>query len=53
MKTKLKILAAAAISIGLMTESALAEDIKIGFNVPLTGFAASDGKSAQNGAELA
>ena len=28
-------------------------DIKIGFNVPLTGFAAFDGKSALNGAELA
>ena len=27
--------------------------IKIGFNVPLTGFAAADGKSALNGAELA
>ena len=32
--------------------SALA-DIKIGFNVPLTGFAASDGKSALEGAKLA
>ena len=28
-------------------------DIKIGFNVPLTGFAAFDGKSALHGAELA
>ena len=28
-------------------------NIKIGFNVPLTGFAAADGKSALNGAELA
>ena len=28
-------------------------DVKIGFNVPLTGFAAFDGKSALNGAELA
>ncbi len=28
-------------------------DIKIGFNVPLTGFAASDGKSALEGAKLA
>jgi branched-chain amino acid transport system substrate-binding protein len=32
---------------------ALAEPVKIGFNVPLTGFAAADGKSALNGAELA
>jgi branched-chain amino acid transport system substrate-binding protein len=30
-----------------------ASSIKIGFNVPLTGFAAADGKSALNGAELA
>jgi branched-chain amino acid transport system substrate-binding protein len=30
-----------------------ADTIKIGFNAPLTGFAASDGKSALNGAELA
>jgi len=28
-------------------------EVKIGFNVPLTGFAAADGKSALNGAELA
>ena len=28
-------------------------DIKIGFNVPLTGFAAADGKSALEGAKLA
>ena len=32
---------------------AMAEPVKIGFNVPLTGFAAADGKSALNGAELA
>ncbi len=30
-----------------------AQEIKIGFHAPLTGFAASDGKSAQLGAELA
>lgn len=30
-----------------------AETIKIGFNAPLTGFAAADGKSALTGAELA
>ena len=29
------------------------ETIKIGFNVPLTGFAAADGTSARHGAELA
>jgi len=32
---------------------AQAQSIRIGFHAPLTGFAASDGKSAQNGAELA
>jgi branched-chain amino acid transport system substrate-binding protein len=32
---------------------AAAQTIKIGFHVPLTGFAAADGKSALNGAELA
>lgn len=53
MKTRLKSLTIAAFGLSLMAGSALAENIKIGFNVPLTGFAASDGKSAQNGAELA
>lgn len=33
--------------------SAQADSIKVGFNVPLTGFAAADGKSARIGAELA
>ena len=33
--------------------SAIADTIKIGFNVPLTGFAAADGNSARVGAELA
>lgn len=32
---------------------ACADNIKIGFNVPLTGFAAADGTSALTGAELA
>ena len=32
---------------------AAADNIKIGFNVPLTGFAAADGQSALHGAELA
>lgn len=32
---------------------AMADTVKIGFNVPLTGFAAADGKSALIGAELA
>ena len=33
--------------------SAFAETVKIGFNAPLTGFAAADGNSARTGAELA
>ena len=32
---------------------AWADTVKIGFNVPLTGFAAADGESALNGAKLA
>ena len=32
---------------------AWADTVKVGFNVPLTGFAAADGKSALNGAKLA
>ena len=40
-------------SILLSMSAAHAGSIKIGFNVPLTGFAAADGKSALNGAELA
>ncbi|VAW14936.1 Branched-chain amino acid ABC transporter, amino acid-binding protein (TC 3.A.1.4.1) [hydrothermal vent metagenome] len=52
MKTKI-FLTAMAVGLGLMTGAASAQNIKIGFNVPLTGFAAADGKSALNGAELA
>jgi branched-chain amino acid transport system substrate-binding protein len=37
---------------GLSTAPAVAQ-IKLGFNMPLTGFAAADGKSALDGAELA
>jgi branched-chain amino acid transport system substrate-binding protein len=44
----------AVISICILSAmAATADSIKIGFNAPLTGFAASDGKSALNGAELA
>lgn len=52
MKIKTTLLTAVA-GFALMAGSALAENIKIGFNAPLTGFAASDGESAKNGAELA
>ena len=44
---------AAVIGMGLVVASAQAGTIKIGFNVPLTGFAAADGLSAKTGAELA
>jgi branched-chain amino acid transport system substrate-binding protein len=33
--------------------SVMAQDIRIGFHAPQTGFAAADGKSAVHGAELA
>jgi branched-chain amino acid transport system substrate-binding protein len=36
-----------------LTPAHVSADIKIGFNAPLTGFAASDGKSALEGAKLA
>lgn len=44
----------AAIAVAALISSAsLAQDIRIGFHVPQTGFAAADGKSALHGAELA
>ena len=47
-------IAAPAFAIAMLAVSpALADTVKIGFNVPLTGFAAADGKSALTGAELA
>ena len=52
MTIKITLLAMAASAFAL-TGVAQADNIKIGFNVPLTGFAAADGKSALNGAELA
>jgi len=44
---------AAGIALAVMAAPALAGSIKIGFNVPLTGFAAADGNSALIGAQLA
>ena len=41
------------LAVGGTVGSAAADNIKIGFNVPLTGFAAADGQSALHGAELA
>lgn len=42
-----------AAALGLLAAGPAFADIKIGFNVPLTGFAAADGKSALEGAKLA
>ncbi|MTW17600.1 ABC transporter substrate-binding protein [Rhodoplanes serenus] len=52
MRRTLQRLALAAL--WLTPSAALAQDVvKIGFHAPLTGFAAADGKSARQGAELA
>lgn len=48
-----KKLAAALFVCGIFSASSAFADIKIGFNVPLTGFAAFDGNSALQGAKLA
>ncbi|RJG06968.1 branched-chain amino acid ABC transporter substrate-binding protein [Noviherbaspirillum cavernae] len=47
-----QLLTTAAICAALAAPTAFA-DIKIGFNAPLTGFAAADGKSSLEGAKLA
>ncbi len=48
-----KMMATLAVTGSLISAAALADTVKIGMNVPLTGFAAADGKSALIGAELA
>jgi branched-chain amino acid transport system substrate-binding protein len=48
-----KVLLGAAAGLALAATAWADETIKIGFNAPLTGFAAADGKSALTGAELA
>ena len=54
MKFKLQNIAmVAGIALAAISAPALAGSIKIGFNVPLTGFAAADGNSALVGAQLA
>jgi branched-chain amino acid transport system substrate-binding protein len=42
-----------ALSAAFASQAMAAEPIKLGVNAPLTGFAASDGESALNGAKLA
>jgi branched-chain amino acid transport system substrate-binding protein len=49
---RVRTFARATVGMALFSHAALA-DIKIGINVPLTGFAAADGKSALDGAKLA
>ncbi len=54
MKKHLKtIILSSILAVGGTVVPAAADNIKIGFNVPLTGFAAADGQSALHGAELA
>ncbi len=54
MKKYLKtIMLSGILAVGGAVVPAAADNIKIGFNVPLTGFAAADGQSALHGAELA
>jgi branched-chain amino acid transport system substrate-binding protein len=53
MKSLFKTLGIALIAAFAATAAQAAESIKIGFNAPLTGFAAADGNSARIGAELA
>jgi len=52
MNYRSKLLVAACLAATLVAP-ALAQNIKVGFHAPLTGFAASDGKTALQGAELA
>jgi len=51
-KSGSRLLVAATLGVALVAPAS-AQTIKIGFHAPLTGFAAADGKSALNGAELA
>ena len=52
-KYKNIMLATAVMAMGAVSAGASADTIKIGINVPLTGFAAADGLSALHGAEIA
>tara|TARA_B110000240_G_scaffold5037_1_gene5649 strand:+ start:194 stop:1336 length:1143 start_codon:yes stop_codon:yes gene_type:complete len=50
---KLKIIISSIPALFMFFGIAWADTVKVGFNVPLTGFAAADGESALNGAKLA
>jgi branched-chain amino acid transport system substrate-binding protein len=52
-KLAIILLAVVFATTGWLGSAHAADTIKIGFNAPLTGFAASDGKSASEGAKLA
>lgn len=52
-KYKNIMLATAVMAMATVSAGASADTIKIGINVPLTGFAAADGQSALHGAEIA
>ena len=53
MKKFIQSLLLSVVCVTLASVSAFADSIKVGFNVPLTGFAAADGNSALIGAQLA
>jgi len=53
MVTNLRNLGIGIVAVLVATSVFAVETIKIGFNAPLTGFAAADGNSARTGAELA
>jgi len=52
LRARISLVAASALGATLALPAS-AQNIRIGFHVPLTGFAAADGKSAVQGAELA
>ena len=52
-KLMIMVFVSVLVVLNLGSPSSAADNIKIGFHAPLTGFAASDGKSASEGAKLA
>lgn len=52
-KLMIMVLVSGLVVLNMGSPSTAADKIKIGFHAPLTGFAASDGKSASEGAKLA